>query len=200
MSNSDDQTVVKKRGQLLPHWTMKNAIYSVCFRLADSIPEVVKQSYKFERAAILKRTELTKNEISKLNHLFSTALEESLDKGYGKCYLQRDDVAGIVISTLEYFDFKRYILHTWCIMPNHIHLIVEPFAGFELFTIIHTWKSYSANQIKKLLNLKNSFWHKDAYNHIIRCEKEYSYQMEYIWNNPEKAGLENWKYRYRRVV
>ncbi len=196
--------VTRKHGEYLPHWTKENAIYNVCFRLADSLPVSVIDSYKLERDSIVQLVErqcreFTENELIKLQRLYSSKIEYNLNKGYGNCYLKRENVANIVVNAINFFNKKRYLLHTWCVMPNHVHIIVEPMKDYELFQIIHSWKSFSANEANKLLGLTGKFWHRDAYNHIIRSEKAYSFLVEYAYNNPDKAGLKDWKFRFKIV-
>ena len=198
-----ESTLSGKRGEYLPHWTYDKSTYHICFRLNDSMPGAVLESYKTERATILDNAqrhgrELTDNEVIQLQRLFSSKVDEYLDKGSGNCYMKDEEIAEIVASTLNFFDNTRYYLHAWVVMPNHVHVIVEPFAGFELFKIIHSWKSFSANKINKLLGLQGKLWHSDAYNHIIRSQKAYDYLMEYVRSNPERAGLKGWKFKYKR--
>jgi hypothetical protein len=76
-------------------------------------------------------------------------------------------------------------------MPNHVHVIVEPHDGHEITTIAGAWKSFTANEANKKLNRTGQFWMHDSYDHIIRTEKEYDFQCRYVWENPEKAGLQN---------
>ena len=196
MINPDWKTLVKQDGKKLPHWNCDNAIYHLCFRLTDSIPREKLKQWFLEREVIIKSSaykngKLTKEEKIRLQYLFSEKIEKYLDAGYGECYLRRPQVAGIVKEALLYFDGQRYSLHAWSIMPNHVHTIVEPAAGQILSRIIHTWKSFTANKINKQLNRSGPLWQHETYDHIIRSESEYWDQVEYVWNNPEKAGLSN---------
>ncbi len=59
-------------------------------------------------------------------------IEQYLDTGMGACYLATPAFASLVADALRYFDEKRYRLFTWCIMPNHLPVIVQPFAGYPL--------------------------------------------------------------------
>ena len=60
---------------------------------------------------------------------------------------------------------------------------------YSLPQITHSIKSYSANRIQKLLNIKGSIWQDENYDRIIRDENEYLEKMKYIINNPLKPGL-----------
>jgi putative DNA methylase len=55
--------------------------------------------------------------------------EAALNAGYGACSLRDDRVARIVADVLGYFDGERYRLLAWVVMPNHVHVVVEMFAG-----------------------------------------------------------------------
>ena len=65
---------------------------------------------------------------------------------------------------------------------------------------MYSLKRYTANSCNKLLNRKGQFWHHENYDHYIRDEKDYNYQLNYLINNPVKAKLtdkiENWKYTW----
>lgn len=192
--------ILKKQGEYLPHWTLEHSIYHICFRLQDSLPQEIISNWKFERIDIIESAKqkgrpLSLEESDRLRFLYSEKIDKYLDVGTGACYLKNQTVAQMLASALMYFNDKRYKLYAWCIMPNHVHAIVRAFND-DLFKIIHSWKSYSASEANKILDRKGGFWHSDAYNHIIRSDKEFGYQINYVWLNSEKAGLRDWKFRY----
>ena len=198
----DESTLKKTSGENVPHWTCDNATYHVSFRLADAVPKSQTQQWLRERQSILDnamrmRRDLTPQEEKKVRYLYSERIERYLDAGHGECHLANPKAAETVANALQFFEGKRYRLHAWCVMPNHVHVIVEPFQKESLSAIIHSWKSFTANECNKLLGLRGQFWQKDAYNHIVRTEKEYGFQIRYVWNNPEKAKLKNWRWRWR---
>jgi putative transposase len=59
----------------------------------------------------------------------------------GCCALRHPAVAGVVQETLLHFDGERYRLLAWCIMPNHVHVLMDPQAA--LGKIVQSWKSYT---------------------------------------------------------
>lgn len=189
-------------GENLPHWQCHNAIYHISFRLADSVPESVRQQWLHERECLISIAKKNSQELSeeterKLQYLYSEQIEKYLDAGYGKCYLSKAEIAKLVANSFNHFDKMRYRLHAWCIMPNHVHVIVEAIPDNDLSKIIHSWKSYTAHRANELLQLTGTFWQRDAYNHIIRSKREYDFQMQYTWENPEKAKLQNWQWRWK---
>lgn len=198
-TSPDFHTLRIHGGENLPHWQCENAIYHVSFRLSDSVPEDQHNEWLAEREAIENiavqaNRPLTEEEEQRIRFLYSKRIEAFLDSGYGECHLQIPEVGELLAKAIRHFDGERYRLHAWCLMPNHVHVIVEPAQGFELASIIHTWKSFTANKANQLLGRSGPFWHEDAYNHIIRTEKEYRFQVEYVFGNPAKAGLRDWKW------
>ena len=196
MIQPDWETLQIKQGKNLPHLNCDNGIYHVCFRLADSIPREKMDQLKREKELILsssayRNRTLTKEEKERLRYLRTKQIEEFLDAGYGNCYLRRPEIAEIAKTSLQYFEGQRYFLHAWSIMPNHVHVIVEPAPGWNLEKIVHSWKSFTANMINKKLRRHGQLWQHEPYDHLIRNEHEYREQVDYVWNNPEKAGLAN---------
>jgi hypothetical protein len=56
------------------------------------------------------------------------------------------------------------------------------------------WKSFSSKESNKLLNRTGSFWQEDYFDHIIRDMRELHDTIEYVMNNPAKAGLRDWAF------
>jgi REP element-mobilizing transposase RayT len=75
-----------------------------------------------------------------------------------------------VADALRHFDGERYRLVAWCVMPNHVHAVVQPAAGHVLEEIVHSWKSFTAHQANKLLGRTGPFWMAEAYDHLVRDE------------------------------
>jgi len=74
-------------------------------------------------------------------------------------------------------------------MPNHVHVVVEPIEGHGLGGIVHSWKSFSAKEANRTLGRIGPFWHKDYFDRFIRDEGHLGRTVEYVENNPVKAGL-----------
>jgi len=191
-----------RQGAYLPHWTRGGAIYAVNFRLADALPHHVLQEWLAERDDIIETAAqmnrpLSAAELARLDQLHSEKVEGYLDAGHGSCVLRADDIAAIVAEALQYFDGKRYELLGWCIMPNHVHGVVKPLPGFDLTTIMQTWKSRTAKTINKRLGRVGTLWQPEYYDHLVRGDEDLARQIEYAWSNSDKAGLEDWQWRGR---
>ncbi len=175
-------TIRKRRN--LPHWEASHATYFITYRLANSLPQP-------ELARLQDRFHLHQHD-PRLSRL----LEKLLDSNTGDCPLARPEIAAIIAESLQHFDAARYHLHAWCIMPNHIHALMQPRGEWHLPDIVQAWKSYTATQANKLLRRKGEFWHREYYDHLIRDEPDFLRIVAYIRNNPTKAGLKNWPWVY----
>ncbi len=185
------QVVRQSRRKNLPHWTQENSTYFVTFRLADSIAQSRLNEYKELRETWQKHHQIpySKSEQNQFDELFSQRINDWLDDGAGSCILGRADAAKIVADTLLHFDEQRYVLDEWVIMPNHVHVLVTPLPGFELKSILHSWKSFSAHELNKQLGSDGVVWKKESYDHIVRSREEFVRIQTYIRDNPVKAGV-----------
>ena len=162
----------------LPHYDGGQITQFLTYRLADSLPQKVLRNLEFqlERGIITEREKLIQ-------------VEKFLDQGIGKCYLRRPEIAAIVEENILKFADIKYKLHAWVIMPNHIHLLLTPNAGYSLSEIVHSCKSYTSTMANKLLNRTGRFWFPEPFDRFIRDYEHFEKAFNYIERNPVKAGL-----------
>lgn len=200
---SSDNPLFIRHGANLPHWTRPTCSYAVTFRLADALPRHVLDSWIRERNDIITTAEHLGRELSdyekrRLHELHSERVETFLDAGHGACVLREHAVAKIVADALHHFDGKRYDLHAWCIMPNHVHVVLATHKEHPLSGILHSWKSYTALIANRHLGRSGEFWQVEYYDHLIRDAEDFSHSIAYVLNNPSKAGLKNWPWRWAK--
>jgi len=149
--------------------------------------------------------------------------------GYGPNWLKEDNVAQIVKDAIHYYDKKTYDLICYTIMSNHVHQVFTPIfpnvgrdssrppkqqnisnenncdINVELHfppvtNILRLLKGRTSRQCNKVLNLSGTFWQHESYDHVVRNYKELIRIVEYVLNNPVKAGLcekwGDWKWSY----
>ncbi|HXE53849.1 MAG TPA: helicase C-terminal domain-containing protein, partial [Tepidisphaeraceae bacterium] len=201
-SRAPREGIHTREGAYLPHWTRDGAVYALTFRLADSLPRHVVDQWRVERDAIVvnardQNRPLTWAERERLDHLHSERVDKYLDAGHGESLLRRNDVAALVVKALRHFDGERYRLLAWTIMPNHVHVVLQLMPGEELSKVLHSWKSHTAHEANKLLNRTGEFWQPEYYDHLVRDEDDLGHAVEYVWENPPRAGLANWTWRAR---
>ena len=174
---------IRTRGRLV-HWQVDDAIYFITFALFDAIPAHVHTELFRERDQAMRATR-TVAERAQVERLFQLRVDCELDQVRGSCLLREH--GQLVADALRYFDGQRYTLHAWCVMPNHVHVLVHIERGADLPKVVHSWKSYSAHQIGL-----GVIWQREYFDRVIRSPQEYSDTRAYIRNNPGKAGLRDW--------
>ncbi|MBC8206160.1 MAG: Sua5/YciO/YrdC/YwlC family protein [Kiritimatiellales bacterium] len=183
--------VQQSRRKNLPHWTQERSTYFVTFRLSDSIAQSRISEYRElrEKWQEYHQPPYSEQEQDQFDTLFSMRVNNWLDEGAGSCILHKPGVAKIVADALLHFNEQRYVLNEWVIMPNHVHVLVAPLPGYELASILHSWKSLSAHKINEHLDGNGSVWKQESYDHIVRDQEELNRIREYIRSNPRKAGV-----------
>jgi len=119
------------------------------------------------------------------------AIDRVLDGAVsGPQYLRRPEIAELVVASLHDGQdrFQRYDLHSYVIMPNHVHMLVTP------HVIATKWlgplKGFTAHEANRILNRAGQhFWNDESYDHLVKSGVEFDRIMSYIENNPVKAGL-----------
>lgn len=187
----DRQAEVRVYTRHLPHWRQEGATYFVTFRLGDSLP----QSKLAELTEMRKEIQLlSPSDQGRAVALAETALEKMedwLDQSLGSCVLANYPQREILLQGLLYHHGERYEMGAVALMPNHVHLLLRPFSGFELEVILHSRKLHSARQINASLNQKGALWSSESYDRIVRNAEHLWRCLQYIGHNPAKAGLDN---------
>jgi REP element-mobilizing transposase RayT len=175
----------------LPHWTQSAVIYFVTFHLADSLPAKKLAEFEAERKRWLEVNPPphSENQIQEYRRNFSQRIQKWLDAGYGSCILARPAIFRMVENALKFFNGQRYLLGEYIVMPNHVHALVTPLGNHQLRQILHSWKSYSAKQINKMVNSQGAVWHQESFDHIIRSPAQLARIEEYIRDNPKSLPL-----------
>ena len=175
-------------------------------RLYDSLPASRVEAWQKERSIILQRAESssrdhTEDEANRLEELRQD-IDRWLDKSTGSCLFHQPEIAEQMSQALLHFHSTRYLLHAWCVMPNHVHILAEPILPWSLQSIVKSWSAYTTRQINALLNRKGRVWQQDSYDHLIRSNDEYRNTVDYIYHNPENAGLnkDHWPWRWKPEI
>jgi REP element-mobilizing transposase RayT len=170
----------------LPHRRQAGVTYFVTFHLADSLPSQKLIALEEERKLWLSLNPppLSEFQIEEYYRNFSRRVNRWLDAGYGSYILARPEIFRLVESVLNFFNGQRYALGEHVVMPNHVHALVKPLEDNSLERIVHSWKSFSANQINKRLGWRGRVWHPESFDHIVRSAAQLERFKEYIRDNP----------------
>ncbi len=187
---------VTKHLNHLPHWQQDSAWVFITWRLADSVPTGLMEKWRGERDEWIECHPKPWDDTteSEFYRLFSTQLENWMDQGMGECVLKNPECAEVVGKVIMHFDRDRYLIDSFVVMPNHVHLLVRLVPGFPLEKIVHSWKRYSARQINEVLGRSGSLWHKRYWDTLVRSEEHFWKIRWYVSRNPVKAGLRESEY------
>jgi len=181
----------------LPHCDYPGLIQFITFRLADSMPASRRGEWEH-----LFKIEDDREKRSKL--------EEYLDRGVGECHLRDPRIAKIAEDAMFHFYNEHYELLAWCVMPNHVHVLVHIWQ-MPLWKIIQNWKIHVVIEMRRLHLLERRapprhekqsssnlprrcsalqpFWQREYWDTFIRDEEQERKAVRYIEGNPVKAKL-----------
>lgn len=194
----------------LPHLQPAGGCFFVTFRLHGSIPLTKLRALK-EKYDDLLLSASNEEEKYRLHKRYFGEYDRLLDAiECGPTYLEQAKVAEIVKEEMELWDEVLYDLLAYCIMPNHVHFLIDTSVQLQegevtneslyLHQIMKKVKGRSAMFCNKHLNRPNQFWQRESYDHLVRDEKELLNIISYILENPVKAGLvkhwQEWSYSY----
>ena len=176
--NKADARVHRYSRGYLPHLDSLVLLQFITFRLADSLPANFVQD--LER-------KLSKRLIDERE--YHAAINKFLDLGKGPIYLKQAEIAQMVAETLLRFDGVKYELWNWVLMPNHAHILLKVMEPHLLSEVMHSIKGYTAVTANRMLYRRGRFWAPDYFDRYIRDRQHLAHVMNYIDQNPVKAGL-----------
>ncbi|TRX51580.1 transposase [Fulvivirga sp. M361] len=127
----------------------------------------------------------------------------------------RNEYREILVDSLAYCQrYKGLMIHAWCIMTSHVHLIVSAAEDGELSTIIRDFKSFTSRQLRKCIetnptesrrkwllwmferagkknkrNLDFQLWQQHNHPVELSTNEMMDQRLDYIHNNPMEAGF-----------
>ncbi len=141
----------------LPHWDVIGRRIFVTFRLHGSLP--VNRAFPNAR--------LTSGQAF-------VAMDRLLDRPKtGPVFLRQPEVAEMFIRALNEGEqrFERYEIHSFVVMPNHVHLLVTPRVQARQW--LGPLKGFTGHEAIRMLNLHHTPFRQDeSYDHLIRNNEE----------------------------
>ncbi|MBL6964555.1 MAG: transposase [Bacteroidetes bacterium] len=139
-----------------------------------------------------------------------------------------EKMCNIVLDSLKFCQQEKgLVIYAWCIMPNHIHLIISRKEGNLLSDILRDFKRFTSIKIakdietsvsekdQKLLNIfrnranelkrikKYKIWQDGNHPVELDTNKMLEDRLNYLHNNPVKKGIasvaEDYKYSSAKI-
>ena len=88
-----------------------------------------------------------------------------------------------------------FYVYAYCIMPDHVHLMVQPHGSAMLPRIVRAIKGPMTAAFRKA-RTGVTLWQRGYVDNIINSEKEFENVLKYILLNPVKEGLSEQEFDY----
>ncbi|HOZ01974.1 MAG TPA: transposase [Candidatus Syntrophosphaera sp.] len=195
-----DELIARHRRHL-PHLQLTHRIYSLTWRLAFTLPSdiiALLDSFRSSDPGSEGSIQAEYNDQMK-------RYDEYLAQCHSDLSICDADIGPKICSALEYYDGQDYQLHAYCLMPNHVHMLLKPLADAFgkhslISNIVQKIKSYTAKQINRQKGTTGKVWNEEYFDRYIRDYDDYYATAAYILDNPVKAGLtktrDEWPYSY----
>ena len=182
---------IRQHTHRLPHWQQGAVYYFVTWRLADSLPKEKMACWSEEENLWLQShpQPWSSETESEYDERFSHTIDDCLDAGEGSCLLADSRLARSVANALLHYDQERYIMDSFVVMPNHVHVLFRLIAPHSLESVLKSWKGFTAREINRHLQKHGRLWQEDYWDRLIRNENHLVRCRNYIQDNPRKAHL-----------
>ena len=158
----------------LPHWKQDGKLYFVTWRLGDSLPRHALDQLEADRKAWHREhgnkpiKDMTPIQKRAWYDLFHQRVQKWLDAGSGSCVLRQDGPRRIMVDAFHHFHGERYMLGTFAVAQNHVHVLFAPLPGIDLSRILHSWKSFTGSAINKLVAREGPLWMDENFDQLVR--------------------------------
>ncbi|HPR18418.1 MAG TPA: transposase [Candidatus Cloacimonadota bacterium] len=185
----------------LPHFQPANGTFFITICLAKAltgkkIEDLRQKKADFER--MFKNVDPSKRLLilKEFHRSYFKDFDSFINSQSKKDWLSQPTIEEKIKENLFHWNSIRYSLVAFCIMPNHIHILLKPIRESlniyeSLSQIMFSMKSYTANECNKILDRTGQFWLHESYDHYIRDSEDYEFHVNYILQNPVKANLVN---------
>ena len=192
----------------LPHRLPPGHTFFITFRLAGSLPAEVIERLREEKllleteAATRRAAGHPDDQYERQKRWFGR-FDQYLDRNpTGPAYLCQSPFAAVLQHALHFCQQRGdYDLLAYCLMPNHVHLVVSlPEESRPLTRTLQGLKRFTAAEFNRQRGAAGQVWHRESYDHRVRNASELARIIAYTLNNPVKAGMvadwQKWPHSY----
>lgn len=95
----------------------------------------------------------------------------------------------VVLEHIKQGHGTFYYCYAAIVMPDHVHLLIQPNEGVALSRVMHGLKGVSAHKINLHRSTLGQVWQDESYDRIVRNDAEFRNELNYMYNNPIRKGL-----------
>ncbi len=196
-----------------PHYQFRDSLVFITWRLAGTLPSHILKLFQQLRKADNDQDkahdiELMRSQNARLFKLYQD-YDLELAKWENPGFSLNDEaIAKLIAGAFQYYAGRKYELHAYCVMRNHVHLLIRALPDVKgecylISDIVRSLKSYTAHETNRILHRTGQFWDDFHFDRIIRDERDYANVVNYILMNPVAAGLvdkpEKWRDSYSNL-
>jgi putative transposase len=172
----------------LPHWHPEGKTIFITWRLCGSLPVSLLKEIRTARNGCATNASPVNPEDSPGKQFlqFDAALDSAK---FGPVWLADPEIADYAEYPIwRGADLGRFVLHAYVVMPNHVHILLDP--CLPLAKISGVIKGVSARDANSTMGRTGKpFWQDESFDHWIRNSAEFERIRHYIEWNPVRAGL-----------
>jgi alanyl-tRNA synthetase/REP element-mobilizing transposase RayT len=110
------------------------------------------------------------------------------------------EARSITLNAIIHFDQKRYDLFATCVMPDHVHILFQPWPKpvakkdellfWSLAELMHSIKSFTAREINRAENSQGKqLWENEYHDRLMRSDHDVEEKFLYLCRNPWTENL-----------
>lgn len=174
----------------LPHWEVADVFHFVTIRCANSLPAAARVKVAEIHHSLQETTPATP-QFAQLQRQYFRTCEKYLDGDGGfRPFLQKE-ICQIILAEWKELAVGGWQVTHYVIMPNHVHFLMKS-AGSEVQSmraVMREFKGRTSRLANKVLGRRGAFWQVDWFDRWMRDAGEVERVVEYLRQNPVKAGL-----------
>lgn len=99
------------------------------------------------------------------------------------------ELAQLAVEALVFYrDRGDYLLHSYVVMPDHMHLLMTALVG-TISDAMRNVKSWVAKGVRERTGRCGVLWQSSFHDRAIRTPEQFNKAVQYIHWNPVEAGL-----------
>src|SRR5262249_5443078 len=152
------------------------AAHFITYRLHGCLPPQALADIQTRKEQLLRNhylAELPEPARQRIHKLLFARYDHWLDYREDVAWLNDPRLGAMIRSNLYHHHGKKYYLYGYCVMPTHVHVLLQPIdppistscpevgecndQGSPLSSIMHSLKSYTAHEANRILNRTGAF-------------------------------------------
>ena len=95
----------------------------------------------------------------------------------------------IIVSSLRWLhEAERILCFGYVVMPDHVHTTFVLLSNASVSSVMESFCKFTARKLNRSLNRVGQFWQHSYYERMVRDDDEFHNQLNYMRENPVRAG------------